>query len=58
MFDKSTRLLFFACLKDAAGAGSDLQKNRLQLRSRPKITGILFTHKLMFKKKDAYLYWK
>ena len=39
MFDTRTRLLFFACLKDAAGAalknaapapGSDQQKNRLQ----------------------------
>ena len=40
MFDTRTRLLFFACLKDAAGAalknaapapGSDQQKNRLRL---------------------------
>ena len=35
MFDTRTRLLFFACLKDAAPApGSDQQKNRL--RCRPK----------------------
>ena len=43
MFDTRTRLFFFACLKDAAGAalksaaptpGSDQQKNRL--RRRPK----------------------
>ena len=47
MFDTRTRL-FFAWLKDAAGAaltnaapapGSNLQKNRLRLRSRPKSGG-------------------
>ena len=48
MFDARTRLLFFACLKDAAGValknaaaapGSDLQKIQLRLRSRPKSGG-------------------
>ena len=42
MFDTRTRLFFFACLKDAAGAalknaapapGSDPKKNRLRLRN-------------------------
>ena len=48
MFDTRTRLFFFACLKDAAGAalkkaapaptpGSDPKKNRLRLR--PKSAG-------------------
>ena len=46
MIDTRTRLLFFVCLTDAAGAalknaapapGSDLQKNRL--RSRPRSGG-------------------
>ena len=43
MFDTRTKLFFFACLKDAAGAalksaapapGSDQQKNRLRLRPK------------------------
>ena len=43
MFDTRTRLFFFACLNDAAGAalksaapapGSDQQKNRLRLRPK------------------------
>ena len=50
MFDTRTRLFFFACLEDAAGAraalkkaalapGSDPKKNWLRLRSRPKSGG-------------------
>ena len=50
MFDTRPGLFFFAGLKDAAGAvlksaalalnpGSDQQKNRLRLRSRPKSGG-------------------
>ena len=48
MFETRTRLFFFACLKDAAGAalksaapapGSDQQKNWLWLRSPPKSGG-------------------
>ena len=50
MFDTRTRLFFFACLRDAAGAGatlknaapapgSDQEKNRLQLQSHPKSAG-------------------
>ena len=48
MFDARTGLIFFAFLKNAAGAalknaalapGSDQKKNRLQLRSRPKSGG-------------------
>ena len=50
MFDTKTRLFFFACLKDAAGAGavlksaapapgSDPKKNWLRLRTRPKSGG-------------------
>ena len=48
MLDTRTRLLFFACLKDAARAAiknaapapdSDLQKNWLRLQSRPKSGG-------------------
>ena len=51
MFDTRTRLLFFACLKDAAGAalknaapapGSNQQKNWLRLRNTGKLRYVGF----------------
>ena len=53
MFDTRTRLLFFACLKDAAGAalknaalapGSNQQKNRLRLRNTGKLRYVVFLY--------------
>ena len=63
MFDTRTRLFFFACLKDAAGAalknaapapGSDQQKNRLRLRNtgflKPFGMTIYFTNNIQIRR--------
>ena len=63
MFDTRTRLFFFACLKDAAGAalknvapapGSDQKRNRLQLRN----TAFLIFLQLSFKILNGFSFYK